>query len=52
MCDINYDWRDDDPNYVPGVTQYSYLDDSDPRDPMEILSDHTFLDWVEGKDLQ
>lgn len=47
MCEINYEWRDDDPDHVPGVTDHSYLDD-----PMEILSDQTFLDWVEGKDLQ
>jgi hypothetical protein len=50
MCDVNFEWRDDDPTYVPGVTEHSYLDD--PRDPMEILSDQTFLDWREGKDLQ
>jgi hypothetical protein len=49
MCDINFDWRDDDPDYVPGVGRHSFL--TDDRDPMEILSDQRFLDWREGKDL-
>lgn len=49
MCDTNFDWRDDDPDYVPGVGEHNFL--TDDRDPMEILSDPKFLDWVEGKDL-
>jgi len=50
MCDINFDWRDDDPDYVPGVGPHNFM--TDDRDPMEILSDQRFLDWREGKDLQ
>ena len=51
MCDINFDWRDDDPEWVPGVTDHNYLEDHDGRDPMDILSDQGFLDWVAGVDL-
>ena len=51
MCDkVNYDWRDDDPTYVPGVSEHNYL--TDDRDPMEIMSEQAFWDWVDGKDLQ
>lgn len=50
MSEINYDWRDDDPTYVPGVGEHDYL--TDDRDPMEIMGEQDFWDWVERKDSQ